>query len=63
MANKVKVTDACQGCTLCTLTCPDVFQMNDSGLAEAVVEDIPEGQEASVEEAAASCPAAAIVVE
>ncbi len=63
MANKVKVTDACQGCTLCTLTCPEVFQMNDSGLAEAIVDTIPEGQEAAAKEAADGCPVAAIVIE
>ncbi len=60
---KVKVNENCQGCTLCTVTCPEVFQMNDNGVAEAVSEEVPAGQEAAVEEAANSCPAAAIVTE
>lgn len=63
MAKKVKVTEACQGCTLCTMTCPSVFAMNADNLAEAIVAEIPEGEEAAVEEAAANCPAGAIEIE
>lgn len=62
---KAKVKkDACIGCGLCTSLASDVFGFGDDGLAENVHgENVPEGTEDSVKEAAASCPVGAIEVE
>ena len=57
MAKKYKVNENCIGCGLCTGIAPDVFQLGDSGLAEAVAEA---SDEAAAEEAKESCPAQAI---
>jgi len=52
--------DACVGCGLCVNNCPEVFEMNDEGIA------IVKGQKCtscSVEEVAEQCPVNAIAVE
>jgi ferredoxin len=53
MAKKVYVdVDECTGCEVCVQTCPEVFQMNDDGVAEvsnqtgASEDDIQEGIDA-----------------
>ncbi|WP_195267152.1 ferredoxin [Eubacterium sp. 1001713B170207_170306_E7] len=53
----------CIGCGLCTQVCPEVFEMNDSGVAEVIMEEIPENLEDSVQEAADGCPVEVITVE
>ncbi len=64
MAKKCSVNkDLCIGCGLCTSIAPDVLAIGDDGLAEAIVSDVPADSESAVEEAAASCPVQAIVVE
>lgn len=56
--------DTCIGCGMCTAICADGFAFGDDGKAEFTVgEDVPEELEAGVDEAAASCPVQAIVVE
>lgn len=63
MAKKCNVNkDLCIGCGLCTSICPEVLAMGDDGLAEAVA-GVSADLEATVEEAAASCPVQAIEVE
>jgi len=42
---------------------PDVYEMNDDGVAEAVVDVVPSDLEEQVREAAAECPAEAITIE
>ena len=59
---KAHVNEDCIGCGLCASTCPDVFHMNDQGLAEAVGE-VPEGLESLTEEARDNCPVEAIETE
>ena len=51
--------DLCVGCGLCTMTAPDVFQLNDDGKAAAVA-DTTEANKASVLEAIEGCPVSAI---
>ena len=51
---KITVNESCIGCGACTGVAPDVFEMNDEGLASVV---------ASAKEAAESCPVEAIEVE
>jgi len=61
---KAKVdTASCAGCSLCADSCPDVFEMNDEGLATAKVEEVPAGAEDAAKDAADNCPAAAITVD
>lgn len=55
--------DGCIGCELCSEICPDVFRMDDEGLAEVYVNPIPEDAEESAQEAADNCPVEAITVE
>ncbi|MHB8124818.1 MAG: ferredoxin [Desulfitobacteriaceae bacterium] len=53
----------CIGCGACPSICPEVFQMNDEGLAEAYVNPVPSKLEASAQEAADGCPVDAIHTE
>jgi ferredoxin len=54
--------DLCTGCGLCVETCPEVFEMLDSGVARAIIEEVPENLQPNVKEAADDCPPAAIIV-
>ncbi len=49
--------DLCIGCGLCANIAPDIFEMQDDGKAVAIVE---ETQDDAAQEAADSCPTAAI---
>ncbi len=51
--------DLCIGCGLCAEICPDVFEINDDGLAE-VLEDADCDDAGCCEEAADACPVDAI---
>ncbi|MEA4894819.1 MAG: ferredoxin [Oscillospiraceae bacterium] len=53
----------CISCELCAATCPEVFQMAGDGLAEVIVEDVPEEHEEHVIEARDSCPVSVISVD
>ena len=57
------VRDGCIGCSLCSETCPEVFRMDDEGLAEAYTNPVPADAEESAQEAADNCPVAVITVE
>ena len=48
---------------MCEGTCPDVFAINDDGVAEAQVEEVPADAEDAAQEAADNCPVSAIEVE
>ena len=50
----------CIGCEACAGTCPEVFSMDDDGLAVAINDDIPSDIEDSAVEARDSCPVDAI---
>ena len=54
--------ETCIGCGLCPDICPDIFRMDDDGLAIAEDIEIPEELIASSQEAEESCPVAAITV-
>jgi len=51
--------DKCAGCGLCAGTCPESFQMDLDGRAEAIKDEA----DACAHRAAANCPAKAIIVE
>ena len=44
---KATVNEDCIGCGMCEGTCPDVFAINDDGVAEATVEEVPADAEDS----------------
>ena len=52
--------DLCVGTGSCVAICPEVFQLNDDGIAEVKKEQIPADLEDSCREAAESCPVEAI---
>ena len=52
----------CIGCGLCADTCPEVFRMNDEGLAEAYA-DVTDAPRETAQEARDSCPVSVITVE
>ncbi|KLU61186.1 ferredoxin [Peptococcaceae bacterium CEB3] len=53
----------CIGCGACPSICPEVFQMEDDGLATAYVNPVPEAVEGTAQEAADGCPVEAITIE
>jgi ferredoxin len=55
--------EKCIGCELCPTICPDVFKMEDDGLAHTIVEVVPSNAEDTAQEAAQSCPVTAINIE
>lgn len=60
----VKVNENCIGCGACTAVCPDVFDLNDDGVAyNTLGADVPADLMDSVKEAAEGCPVEAIEVE
>lgn len=58
---KAKVTDRCIGCGSCVaITDSEVFDFNDDGLAECILNEIPTDKEEETKEAIKSCPTSAI---
>ncbi|HHX51387.1 MAG TPA: ferredoxin [Clostridia bacterium] len=60
----MKVTvdpDLCIACGACIDVAPELFDWNDDGLSEAIVDEVPEDQEDLAREAIDSCPTEAIL--
>ena len=55
--------DLCISCGACIDICPDVFDWNEEGLAEAQVDEVPDELEENAREAVESCPTDAIIEE
>ena len=55
--------NTCIGCGLCPSICPEVFSMDDDGLAVAIDEEIDNSLIDLTKEAEESCPTDAITVE
>ncbi len=55
--------ETCIGCGLCPSICPEVFSMDDDGLAVAIDEEIDNSLIDLTKEAEESCPTDAITVE
>lgn len=51
---------ACIQCGLCAGLCPSVFSLADGESARAIIDRVPEDCRLPVQEAADSCPTAAI---
>ncbi len=58
---KFKVNENCIGCGACTGICPEVFDLNDDGIAFNILgEEVPTDLESSAKDALDSCPVSAI---
>jgi len=55
--------DGCIGCGTCPEVCPEVFRMDDDGLAEVYVDEVPEEAKDSAIQAQEECPVSVITVE
>lgn len=55
--------ELCISCGVCIDICSEVFDWDDDGLSHVIVDEIPEGLEDTVDEAADQCPTKAILVE
>jgi len=52
--------DACIGCGYCEMVCPDVFVLDDEGLAKVLVDEVPEEFEVCAQDAMEGCSVNAI---
>lgn len=55
--------DLCDGCGVCEQVAEEVFELNDDGVAEVILDPVPPEHEDAVREAAESCPTEAIILE
>ena len=53
----------CSGCGPCTDICPEVFELDQGGIAIVKVNQIPADLEEACRQAADNCPTEAIVIE
>ena len=59
---KLKVDEnLCIGCGACEAVCPKCFRVNDEGVAEVIVKEIPKELEEKAIDAKEGCPAQAII--
>lgn len=54
--------ETCIGCELCPEICPEIFFMEDDGLAEAKEIELPDELLDSAKEAEDSCPSDSIII-
>ena len=53
----------CDGCGPCADICPEAFELNEEGIAEVKLDEVPEELHEACREAADSCPTEAISIE
>lgn len=53
----------CISCAVCTAMAPELYEMNDHGVARAIVETVPADKEDLARECADACSADAIINE
>lgn len=54
--------DLCGGHGVCTVLCPEVFELHDDGYSIVTVDQVPAEHEATVRAAATQCPTRAITI-
>jgi ferredoxin len=54
--------DGCISCGVCVETCPAVFGMAQDGLAEVIVDVMPDSEKSKAEEARDGCPVSVISI-
>lgn len=59
---KITIEDTCIACEQCVEICPEVFEL-EGDIAEVMVDEVPEEYQELCREAAAECPAEAIIIE
>ena len=62
MKTKV-IKDRCIGCGACTAICPEIYGIDDDGLAIALNEEINDEYKENASIASESCPVSAIEIE
>jgi ferredoxin len=61
---KVRVDqELCSGCGPCADICPEVFELNEDGIAQVKVDQVPPEQYQTCRDAADECPSDAILIE
>lgn len=55
--------DTCISCGLCVSTCNDVYDFNDDGKAQSIVDCVPPELEEDARQAANNCPVDAIEIQ
>ncbi|MGW0246210.1 ferredoxin [Nocardia goodfellowii] len=55
-------TDRCRGHGICTVLCPDIFELSEDGYAQTRVPEVPDGAADDVRTTAEACPERAISV-
>lgn len=63
MAKVSILKDLCIGCGLCADQCPNVFVLEDDGKAGVISQEAANAELPCAQDAAATCPTEAIVVE
>jgi len=53
----------CLGCGVCVDVCPDVFELDEEGMAKSKVDEVPAEAESACRDAAEQCPDSAIQIE
>ena len=62
MAQATIDAQKCQGHGRCALIAPDVFDVDDMGTGQVLVDEVPPEHRADVREAVLSCPESAIAL-
>lgn len=55
-------SELCEGCGPCVDICPEAFELNEEGIAIAMLDEVPEELQETCREAADSCPTEAISI-